>query len=54
MPQSIVSDQNGRFMSQIWKELFKLKGLDLNFSISMHSQTDGQIVRVNVLLETYL
>ena len=54
VPQTIVSDQDGRFTGWFWTELFKLLGSNLNFSTSVHPQTDGQTERVNVLLEVYL
>ncbi|GKD70918.1 putative nucleotidyltransferase, ribonuclease H, partial [Tanacetum coccineum] len=44
VPQVIISD----------RELFKIMGTDLNFSMSFHPQTDGQTERVNALLELYL
>ncbi len=54
VPQSIISDRDARFTGRFWTELFKLMGSNLNFSTSMHPQTDGQTERVNALLEIYL
>ena len=41
VPLSIISDRDGRFTGRFWTELFKSMGSDLNFSMSMHPQTDG-------------
>ena len=41
VPQTIVSDRDPRFTGRFWTELFKLLGSDLNFSTSLHSQTEG-------------
>ncbi|KAE8692821.1 cytochrome P450 78A7-like [Hibiscus syriacus] len=54
VPQTIISDRDTRFTGRFWKELFKLMGSSLNFSTSVHPQTDGQTERVNALVETYL
>ena len=54
VPQTIVSDRDPRFTGRFWTELFKLLGSNLNFSTSLHPQTDGQTERVNALLELYL
>lgn len=54
MPKMIVIDQDPRFTGKFWTELFKLLGLDLNFSTRFHPQTDGQTERMNTLLELYL
>ena len=35
-------------------ELFKLMGIELHFFSSFHPQNDGQMERVNALLELYL
>jgi hypothetical protein len=41
IPHSIVSDRDTIFVSQFWKELFKLYKVQLAMSISYHPQTDG-------------
>ncbi|KAE8656709.1 hypothetical protein F3Y22_tig00116997pilonHSYRG00207 [Hibiscus syriacus] len=52
--KTIISDRDTRFTGRFWKELFKLMGSSLNFSTSVHPQTDGQTERVNALVKTYL
>jgi hypothetical protein len=41
MPKSIVSDRDRIFTSNIWRELIRLSGTQLQRSSSYHPQTDG-------------
>ena len=52
--KAIVSDRDVKFTSNFWKGLFADLGTKLKFSTSYHPQTDGQIERVNQVLEDML
>jgi hypothetical protein len=54
IPRTIVSDRDTKFTSNFWRGLFKGFGTNLNFSIAYHPQTDGQIERVNQIIEDML
>jgi transposase InsO family protein len=40
-PESIISDRDPVFTSNIWRELFKLVGVKLRMSTAFHPQTHG-------------
>src|SRR5438034_4685450 len=44
---TIVSDRDKLFMSQFWKALHKLLGIEIQSSTSYHLQTDGSSERSN-------
>ena len=43
----IISHRDRIFTSHLWRELFKLVGVDLCMSSAYHPQSDGQTERVN-------
>jgi hypothetical protein len=54
VPSRIVSNRGTQFTSRFWKSLHRAMGTKLNFSSAYHPQTDGQIERVNQIMEDML
>lgn len=54
MPKDITSDRDPTFLSDVWRELFYVHGVDLNFSTAYHPQSDSQTEVTNKTIETYL
>ena len=54
MSQSIVSDWDPRFTSDLYKAIFEKLGVHLSFSTSNHPQTDGQTERTHRTIEQIL
>jgi transposase InsO family protein len=54
IPKTIVSDQGTQFVARFWEQLHEFLGTKLIRSSSYHPQTDGQIERVNQIVEDML
>ncbi|MCO5564259.1 hypothetical protein L7F22_017917 [Adiantum nelumboides] len=54
LPRPIIFDRDPKFIGHFWTSLFKSLGTNLFFSSAYHLQTDGQIERVNQILEEML
>ena len=50
----IISNRDPKFTGNFWKSLFKGLDTKLNFSTAYHPQMDGQIERVNHVIEYML
>jgi hypothetical protein len=50
----IVFDRDPKFTSNFWKGLFKIFGINLNFSIAYHPDSDWKTERVNQVIEDML
>ncbi|GJP62116.1 hypothetical protein CLOP_g19211 [Closterium sp. NIES-67] len=54
IPTTLISYQDPKFTSKFWKELMSLLGTKLAMSSAYHLQTDGQIERLNQIVEQLL
>ena len=54
IPKVIISNRDPKLTNNFWKSLFKGLDTKLNFSTAYHPQMDGQIERVNQVLENML
>jgi len=54
LPETISSDRDTRFTSNLWMSLMQLLQVKLNVSTTFHPETDRQTERVNQTLEQYL
>ncbi|GJU22316.1 hypothetical protein Tco_1155658 [Tanacetum coccineum] len=54
VPVSIISDRDGRFVSQFWQSLQEAFGTQLDMSTAYHPETDGQSERTIQTLEDML
>ena len=51
LPKAIISDRDSKFVSELWRGIFKKSGTALLYSTSYHPQTDGQSGRTNQTAE---
>lgn len=54
LPETIVSDRGTTFMSHFWNLVVSQLKINPTPSTAFHPQTDGQVERINALLEDYL
>ena len=54
IPARIISDPDAKFTSKFWQALFQSVGTQLNLSSAYHLKTNGQIERVNQVIEDML
>jgi transposase InsO family protein len=54
VPKKIVPDRGTQFTLRFWEKLYAALDTQLSFSSAYHPQTDGQIERVNQILEDML
>jgi len=54
LPKAIVSDRDPKFLSELWKALFRKLGVSLFYTTAYHPQADGQSERTNQTVEIAL
>ncbi len=51
LPEDIIFYRGPQFASKFWKRFFELLGVKVKLSSTFHPQIDGQMKRVNQVLE---
>ena len=54
LPQSLNSDRDRRFESGFWRSLWRCLGTNLKMSTAYHPQSQGQVERMNAVMEQTL
>jgi hypothetical protein len=54
LPSIIISDRGSLFTSQFWKKVMEAMGTYRNLSTAFYPESDGQMERINAILEQYL
>ena len=54
LPQKITHDRGPQFHSRYMKEIYKLIGIEGNYTTAYHPQTNGQTEQMNQEIEHYL
>jgi len=53
-PEDMVSDRDGTFTGQFFTDLYDYLGIKRSMSTAYHPQSDGQMERINQVIESYL
>ena len=54
LPNSIISDRDARFTSDIWRRLNELWKVKLRMRTAFHPQSDGQMEKANDIVQKWL
>ena len=54
IPSKIISDRDAKLTSKFWTTMFQSLGTILNLGLAYHLEIDGQIERVNQVIEDIL
>jgi len=54
IPLEVISDCGSKFTSAFWKQVMTALGSERKLSTAGHPQTDGQMERINQILEEFL
>ncbi|KAH0602908.1 uncharacterized protein H6S33_008558 [Morchella sextelata] len=54
LPTHVTSDRGAQFTAKFWKALCKHLDIEARMSTAFHPETDGQIERLNAVMEQYL
>ena len=54
LPRTIVSDRGPQFIANFWRALCTILRIQAKLSTPYHPSTDGQMKRLNAIIEQYL
>ena len=54
LPESLMSDKDTQFISDIWQHLYQMLKINAKLSITYHFKTDEQTERINAVMKHYL